>query len=308
MSVGRFRVLLLCCTVALAACAEPTTEGVGHPAVADPSAVDAEYPPAMHQLSFESGGSKLNGLAYTANGPGPHPVVVLFHGYAGNERNLDLAQAFRRAGINVFYFNYRGSWGSGGEFSIANSIQDAAAALEFVRSPGAVSEYANDPNRVGLVGHSFGGFIATITASERDVDCLAYLAGADFGAFAQLAEGNPEVQNAFTAALGADMDEDGGPIRGDAEAMVSEIIDQASTYSLTARAPSLRELPVLLVGGSRDVTASMDQHHHPLAEALRAAGAEGMVELVFDDDHYFSAHRVRLAMELSDWLWSSCWN
>ncbi|MFD3266336.1 hypothetical protein [Phenylobacterium ferrooxidans] len=32
----------------------------------------------------------------------------------GNEKNLDLAQAVRRAGWNAAAFNYRGSWGSPG--------------------------------------------------------------------------------------------------------------------------------------------------------------------------------------------------
>ncbi|MDO8912512.1 MAG: hypothetical protein Q8N10_08825 [Phenylobacterium sp.] len=32
----------------------------------------------------------------------------------GNEKNLDLAQAVRRAGWNAVTFNYRGSWGSPG--------------------------------------------------------------------------------------------------------------------------------------------------------------------------------------------------
>ena len=34
-----------------------------------------------------------------AAGAGTHPVVVFLHGYPGNERNLDLAQAVRRAGF-----------------------------------------------------------------------------------------------------------------------------------------------------------------------------------------------------------------
>ena len=47
-------------------------------------------------------------------GAGRRPTVVLLHGLPGNEKNLDLAQAIRRAGWNVVTFNYRGSWGSPG--------------------------------------------------------------------------------------------------------------------------------------------------------------------------------------------------
>jgi len=38
--------------------------------------------------------------------------VVLLHGYPGNERNLDLAQARRRDGWDIVFFHYRGAWGS----------------------------------------------------------------------------------------------------------------------------------------------------------------------------------------------------
>ena len=80
-----------------------------------------------------SGGSKLNGLLYVANGAGPHPLVILLHGYPGNERNLDLAQALRRAGNNVLYFNYRGTWGSGGEFLPSRALEDGARAVALAR-------------------------------------------------------------------------------------------------------------------------------------------------------------------------------
>jgi predicted alpha/beta-fold hydrolase len=64
----------------------------------------------MEVLHIPSGGVEINGVAYVAAGAGPHPVLVLFHGLPGNEKNLDLAQAVRRAGWTVVTLNYRGSW------------------------------------------------------------------------------------------------------------------------------------------------------------------------------------------------------
>ena len=110
-------------------------------------------------------GSRLNGIFYLPAGPGPHPVVVLLHGNPGNERNLDLAQALRRAGYATLYFNYRGSWGSGGTFSRTHAIEDVHAALQFVRSPLAAERYRADSTRVALVGHSMGGWLALLAAS-----------------------------------------------------------------------------------------------------------------------------------------------
>jgi predicted alpha/beta-fold hydrolase len=99
----------------------------------DPILVDADYPPGMSEASFISHGDRLNALHYTANGVGPHPTVLLLHGYPGNEKNLDLAQSLRRAGWNVFFFHYRGAWGSEGDFSFVNSAEDISTALTHLR-------------------------------------------------------------------------------------------------------------------------------------------------------------------------------
>src|SRR5690348_6082167 len=78
---------------------------------------DAAHPARMEVLHIPSGGVAINGVAYLAGGAREHPTLVLMHGVPGNEKNLDLAQAVRRAGWNVITFNYRGSWGSPGKFS-----------------------------------------------------------------------------------------------------------------------------------------------------------------------------------------------
>ena len=57
-----------------------------------------------------------------AAGKDKKETVLLLHGLPGNERNLDLAQELRRNGRNVIYFNYRGAWGSQGEFMFSNCL------------------------------------------------------------------------------------------------------------------------------------------------------------------------------------------
>src|SRR4029453_8317257 len=55
----------------------------------------------LEEFHVGAADQRINGFVYLASGDGPHPTVVLLHGLPGNERNLDLAQAMRRAGANV---------------------------------------------------------------------------------------------------------------------------------------------------------------------------------------------------------------
>src|ERR1700723_208476 len=103
------------------------------PLVAQPTAGASAA--SMQTFQIPSHGALLNAFAYVAAGAGPHPAVVLLHGFPGNERNLDLAQDIRRTGWDVLYFNYRGSWGSPGDFSFTHAIEDTASAVDYLRSP-----------------------------------------------------------------------------------------------------------------------------------------------------------------------------
>src|SRR5262249_18275881 len=98
---------------------------------ADP-APDSAHPAKMTVLHIPSHGVNINGVIYQPSGAGVHPTLVIFHGLPGNEKNLDLAQAVRRAGWNAVTFNYRGSWGSPGSFKFAQNLEDADAVLAFL--------------------------------------------------------------------------------------------------------------------------------------------------------------------------------
>jgi dipeptidyl aminopeptidase/acylaminoacyl peptidase len=98
-------------------------------AIAQDPAPDKANPARFETFQLPSHGALLNAIVYVAAGPSSHPTVVLLHGFPGNEKNLDLAQSLRRAGWNVLFFNYRGSWGSPGEFSFTHCLEDAQTAI-----------------------------------------------------------------------------------------------------------------------------------------------------------------------------------
>ncbi len=265
--------------------------------------VDRALPAALEAIVVESGGAKLNGIVYVAPGPGPHPTVVLLHGFPGNERNLDLAQALRRAGWNVLFFHYRGTWGSGGEFSFGHVVEDAAAAVRTAASPGFAAAHRADPMRIALVGHSMGGFAALTAAAElAEVDCVVSLAGANLSLLAAGVARDPE----FARVAASQFDAWSGPIRGPGgAALVREIVEAGPRFDLRQRAPALAEKPVLLVAGQRDVDTPPELHHWPLFEALSGAPA-ARLRVEFDADHAFSDHRVKLARVVAAWLDRSC--
>jgi pimeloyl-ACP methyl ester carboxylesterase len=92
-----------------------------------------DSPAGFMELQLPSAGSLLQGFMYKANGSKPHPTLLLLHGYPGNERNLDLAQAVRAHGWNVIYFNYRGSWASQGEFSFRHCVEDVKNIVAYLK-------------------------------------------------------------------------------------------------------------------------------------------------------------------------------
>src|SRR5260221_3336357 len=135
-------------------CAAPTALAQSVPAAifTDPPA-DAAHPAKMTVLHIPSHGVLINGIAYQPAGAGLHPTLVICHGLPGNEKNLDLAQAVRRAGCNVITFNYRGSWGSPGSFRFAQSLQDAHAVLAYLRDPSNPTHSRIQPKPIDLPGH-----------------------------------------------------------------------------------------------------------------------------------------------------------
>jgi len=119
---------------------------------------DEQSPAGTTELFIPSNDAMLAGFIYRANGPGKHPTMFLLHGFPGNERNLDLAQAVRAHGWNVIYFDYHGSWGSGGKFSFNNCVDDVIHAVSFCKKY--QDSLKIDTSNMVLFGHSMGGWIS----------------------------------------------------------------------------------------------------------------------------------------------------
>lgn len=270
----------------------------------DPLATDSprdpDFPASTPAVTFDSGGEALLGVLHLPAGPGPHPVVVFLHGFPGIERNFDLAQVLRRAGYASVVFHYRGSWGVGGAWSWGHVLEDSAAVVAGVRDREFAAAHRLDPERVALVGHSLGGFVALMTAAtEPSVRAVASITGCDFGAVAALCRADPDVRADWVAMFAGEL----APLRGTSgEALVAELEAAGESWRLAGLAPRLAGRPVLLVGAGHDTVTPPELHHDPLVAAYRAQPVEHLEHHVLATDHALSDHRVALARTILGFL------
>jgi uncharacterized protein len=255
---------------------------------------------SMQSFQIPSHGGLLNAFVYVASGPGPHPAVVLLHGFPGNERNLDLAQDIRSVGWDVLYFDYRGSWGSPGDFSFSHGIEDTAAAINYVRSPEMAGILRLDPSRIVLLGHSMGGFMA-VQAAAADVGILgvALISAADFGGRIPQPLSR-DGEEAEIRALSASYNRDGmEPLAGcTGEGLARELLANAVQWSFAGKVEALKMRPLLIVS-SEDAYA---RGNEAFASALRLAGNNRVSTLHLPTDHAYSDQRGPLAGAVLRWL------
>ena len=252
---------------------------------------DTANPARMAVVHIPSGGVAINGVVYVAAGPGPHPTVILCHGLPGNEKNIDLAQAMRRAGWTVVTFNYRGSWGSPGRYRFAQNLQDADAVLAFARDPANATKLGIDPARLVLMGHSMGGWVTAMTAAhDHRLRGAALISAANIALFA----GMPRSE--AVAALrenGVEALADTSP-----ETMADEIIANRDAFDFMKVAPALADTNLLVLSADDGLAPGTDR----LIARIRAANGTKISALHVATDHSWSDSRIRLESAVIAWL------
>nr|WP_199047372.1 alpha/beta fold hydrolase [Dyella sp. ASV24] len=255
---------------------------------------------SLETMQIPSHGSPMNALVYVAAGVGPHPVVILLHGFPGNERNLDLAQDMRQAGWDVLYFNYRGSWGPPGDFSFSHGIEDVAAAIAYLRQPENAKRLRLDPSRIVLVGHSMGGFMAVQAASaDSAIKGVAMISAADLGdAFAKMQAQSSRAQAIRKMSAGL-ADEGMAPLNGcTPDGLAQELADHASAWSFSANAGAIKNRPAFVITSDDGLAPADDA----FSSALRQAGDMHVTNLHLPTDHAYSDQRSELSRALLLWL------
>lgn len=259
--------------------------------VADPP-VDAKFPPGIAGITLPSHGVDMDATYYLASGAGLHGTVLLLQGLPGYESNVDLAQSIRRAGWNVLLFHYRGTWGTAGTFSQSSAIEDTAEAVRFLRDPAIAAKYRSDPQRLVVVGHSMGGFLAGYEAAhDPGITAVAMISAVNVGKV----NADPKEREVRLKRWQTNLH----PVQGTSAAdLFIEAERHAKDWDYVQWADALRAQPVLLVEAD-------DQNHtdmEALAGALRQKGTVALEQESVPTDHTFSDHRIALQTIVVEWL------
>lgn len=241
-------------------------------------------------VSYQSDGLKIYALLtvpWDIKPPTGYPVVIFNHGYIPpdqyrtTERYIAYVDAFARNGYIVVRPDYRGHGSSEGEATSAYGTPGYT--IDVLNATASARRYPDaDPNRVGMWGHSMGGYI-TLRAmvAQQNIKAGVIWAGV-------VASYTDLFQSWFR--------------RGNATPRPgwrSELVEQYGTpdenpvfwESLSANS-YLSQLsgPVQIHHGSGDTTVPYE-YSIVLDEQIRAAGGTVELYLYANDDHNIATNR-----------------
>ncbi|MBN1299979.1 MAG: alpha/beta fold hydrolase [Melioribacteraceae bacterium] len=271
-----------------------------NPLYQDPPGRDDNFPSTMKPLIIPSEGEKLLGTLMIAQGKKSHPLIILLHGFPGNETNMDIAHAARRAGWNVLIFHYRGSWGSSGDYSFGNCIQDVQNVIEYMTGKTGNHEYIVDESKIVLAGHSLGGFAALMNLTVHDnIKNCAFLAGFNFGYVSKIISTLPNGKELTLERLEFDSKMVNN---ASSESLFNEMILNRESWDLAAVVKKLNHKNLLMIGAEYDNVAPIELHNKPLVNAITQNNSIKLHEHIIKAGHSFSDKRIELTSVFLDWL------
>ena len=274
------RLFQLSFIILLFGCQQTYAQTTGNEAAPKDLEWSTDSPASFMELQIPSAGSLMQGFMYKANGSKPHPTLILLHGYPGNERNLDLAQAVRAHGWNVIYFDYRGSWASQGEFSFRHCVEDVKNVVAYLKQN--ASKMQVDTKTIALFGHSMGGFVC-LKALKEIPDIQKGFALSSWDIFAdtsraakadKLSELEKEADDYFVLN------------KRSGKALFAAVLQESDFHNLLNSAKPLANKQVVM----------LDEHTHnkDLAEAIQKANQNYFSYDVWATDHSFTNKRGSL--------------
>ena len=281
----------------------PMTLTPGTPVIRRPQTPVGPFPYATEEVSFTNGDAVLKGtLTLPENCERKTPVLIMVTGSGLQNRDEEMfshkpfaviADAFARAGIATLRYDDRGFGESTGDvvFCTTEDLKnDALSGVKLLRK-----RFDN----VGVIGHSEGGSIALMLASEGQVDFAISLAGMIVSGAETLLEQN---RHALKAAGLPDSDVDAycrllsdtfeaiktkSPLPSEDSYGLSEGLKQNYQTALSQfRTPYMEYFlnldlsarlsgitcPVMVLGGTKDTQVQCDRNIEALKAGLPSSG------------------------------------
>ena len=253
-------------------------------------------------VAFESNGANIHAVFYQASGVEALPTVILCHGFPGNEGDVfGLGDRLMKEGFNALAFNYRGSWGSEGQFKDANSLEDVISAIRYVKSSSVAKEFNVDPSRIALAGYSYGGGMALLgSLSDTSVKRVIDIAGGNLGEAGRMMKQSDEFRRVIEKSIEEGASSFG--LRMNYREVITELLADLDKYNFVEHADELSRKDILIIGGWRDREADIEHHVLPLIRALQRHGAKQVQIEVFDSDHSLADVKSQLADRIVSWL------
>jgi len=230
-------------------------------------------------LAVTVDGINIAGEVYIPSGNGRYPALCICHGIPAAQYDpsdlgyANLAQRICEAGFAAAIFNFRGAGRSGGNLDILGWKCDLKAVVRSVASLEQV-----DSGRLGVMGSSAGGAVATcVAAEETRISFVVLMASpADFSGLVDPVKARPFIE--YLRKIGLIRD-------NDYPTDVAEWARGFGAVSPVACIGHISPRPVLIIHGDKDDTVSLDH-----ARRLFAAAGEPKELIILPG----AGHRLRL--------------
>jgi len=239
-------------------------------------------------------GEPIRGDLRLPDGPGPHPAVVVCHGFKGFKDwgfHPWLGERLAEGGLAALHFGFsrNGVRADGGDIEDLEAFRENTLSIERDDLDTVLDavlagkvDPALDPSRLGLMGHSRGGGIALVGAAERH-EARALVTWAAVSHFDRIHD-EPTLEAWRRTGVYEVVNSRTGQRLPMGVAFLDDVLRNLHRLDLLAAASRL-DAPWLIVHGLEDETVPFEE-----AEALRRASGKRAALLAVDGaGHTFGA-------------------
>ncbi|MBS7611118.1 alpha/beta fold hydrolase [Candidatus Bathyarchaeota archaeon] len=252
---------------------------------------------------FKNKSQELVGILHIPDNLKPEektPGIVMFHGFTGNKTEahrlfVQVARSLCKSSFTVFRFDFRGSGDSDGEFedmTLPGELDDAEAALTFL-----IRQKNVDEGRIGVIGLSMGGRVATILASKDERVKFAIFYSAALGPLRDrfLTHMDKEKLEKLNSGEAIEVSE-GWYLRKS----FFDTVDYVIPFKVMGKI----KIPMLIIHGDRDLLIPLEEAEKGY-EIIKSLNDKNELYVIKGGDHTFSKKEYTLEVISKTLSWLS---